>query len=172
MSAKRFTVGQVRSILAYLRLTDANLAFNNHSFTKDKDHYSVRGFLGVRSSQSEFIEGAFCFGSDESLFTICFEIRCMSRKTVILLTDAPKNVSEHEGNKIVLSLVKSLKEKFHERMVQRNLKLNNKNGNYTGPRLEAHKRSSTLPKNKFENFPKLFSKSFANLAKDLHITYK
>ena len=172
MAAVRFE--EVASnVCASLRTTDANYAFNSHSFKVFDESITVKGFIGVRTPDSELIEGAFCWRHGSEFYSFVFDINLGGKNVAINFIEMPSQWLLGKTEQHVQALLISLQKKIHKRMEERSQpKKKKRGGSYNGPRLEAWKRDATLPENKFARFPGLFTDSFISLAPDLHVTYR
>ncbi|RYZ78239.1 MAG: hypothetical protein EOP06_29415 [Proteobacteria bacterium] len=161
----------VQTAQGYLHDTDANMVFNVHLLEVEDVLVTVRGMIGVREQSSEVVEGGFCWGEGDTLSCLLFAVRDGLSGIEIKFLEMPVGWSASKAEKHVRNLIQGLTEKLRVRMVQRSKKRKS-GGSYTGPRLEARKRGTKLPANKFAGATHLFTTFFAELAAELNVTYK
>jgi hypothetical protein len=172
MTAARFTTKVVRNTHTYLAQMPKNYVFNKLDLLVGGDIHQVRGFIGVRNSTSEPLEGAFCWGSGANLQSIIFSITQNERTTTIQLPQVPRGMAIATVENAVKSLILALKGQIQEKFLVIVEGRERRGGKYTGPRLEAHRRIKTLPANKFAQARDKFTPEFAALAPRLNVTYR
>ncbi|MBX9839193.1 MAG: hypothetical protein K2X69_12890 [Silvanigrellaceae bacterium] len=173
MVAAKIHIDEYRKVICYLRNTDANYAINNIIIN---ENIHARGFLGVFDGNDKVLKGAISWGSGPDLNSIVFEIKALTNKTdtnIIYCTD----ITQNQRNAIIKEFINQSKQKIHDRMVERNLKLRSIRRSPPGHRpvrLEGRKRGANCTDKHFKaavsNYK--FTQEFVDLAIKLTIHYR
>ncbi len=173
LKIQRFTGMVALRLLVNLRGTNANCAFNGHLVQLPrKKSIKVKGFIGVENSESKEIKGAFCYGPEENLVSVVFSMTVNENNFAFKFQELPEEWFDTDAEQFIKSILKSVTPKVDSRMYERMVTKKKSGGCYTGPRLEAHKRTTNLGRPQWQKAFPPFTEEFKRMAKKLNVTYK